>query len=163
MDWVNSGRGERPASRIDDQAEADNEIWAMESYSSVNEVLLGPKLVMRERLLLENPDPSSFTSKLTPVAKRLAPYNVYSTILILGPTFGPLLTYLLQITDKTSQFQIPKPPDVVWSFSPLEAGTGGVLRVAGGEVEDVRKWLRGVMERGGIKDIVGEGLWPRMI
>jgi hypothetical protein len=30
-------------------------------------------------------------------------------------------------------------------------------------VEDVQRWLRGVLDAGGLREMVGDGLWTRMI
>ncbi|KAK4689534.1 urease accessory protein, partial [Tremellales sp. Uapishka_1] len=160
LDWVNSGRA-------DQRGETEKEIWAMDSYASTNEVVVGDRLIMRERMVLDNPIPAESTAnpkddQLSKVACRLAPYHIYSTILIHGPHFASLIRRLNDMTDRTTQFQLPRPPGLVWSFSPIE-DTGGVLRVAGVEVESVRKWLRETLAAGGIADMVGEGLWPRLI
>jgi len=93
----------------------------------------------------------------------MGPYNVYANILILGPHLARLLKHLDELANRTRQFQVQRPPEVIWAFSPVEDGRGGVLRVAGVEVEDVRKWIRGTMEDCGVKELVGEGLWPRII
>ncbi|GFZ45219.1 hypothetical protein JCM24511_02945 [Saitozyma sp. JCM 24511] len=174
LDWVNSGRGYRPAgSSALSKTEEDEEIWSMDSYASVNEVLIGDKLVMRERMVLDNhpcdrpndnlsasPGPSA-PGHLA-VAARLAPYHVYATVLILGPHLAPLISHLDHLADKTSQFQLPKSPGLTWAFSNTD-DQGGVLRIAGVEVEDVQRWLRGVLDAGGLRDMVGDGLWTRMI
>jgi len=38
-----------------------------------------------------------------------------------------------------------------------------VVRIAAKSVEEARDWLRGVLLAGGIKELVGEGVWPRII
>ena len=164
LDWINSGRGHRPTPTPvrdppgeEGEEEEEEEVWAMESYNSLNEIHLARSLIVRDRLLLENTPPSS------PVAPRMKPFNVYANILILGPHLTPLLDYLELLCSQTRQFQAQRPAELVWAFSPVEEGRGGVVRVAGVEVEDVRGWIRGVMEKGGVKELVGEGLWPRII
>ncbi|EIW73703.1 hypothetical protein TREMEDRAFT_67508 [Tremella mesenterica DSM 1558] len=159
LDWVSSGRGQHRGDT------GEMEIWTMESYASTNEVYLGDRLVMRERMVLNNPPESlkSFQGDgMSDVARRLAPYNVYATILILGPHFESLLTHLAKLVHATRQFQAQKPEKVLWSFNLVESGAG-VLRVAGEEVEDVRGWLRTVLGDGGVKELVGDGLWGRII
>ncbi|OCF33480.1 urease accessory protein [Kwoniella heveanensis BCC8398] len=223
-----------------------DEIWSMEAYGSTNEVFVGDRLVMRERMVLDNPgtntpiqaekktktkedgkrksstmsrtpcadytgkvqagvedstQPSDSTtllsittavppperasepklqskpppkpsSKLSPTAQSLAPYNIYATVLILGPHLSPLMTYLKNLSDHPSarQYQLRDPPNLIWSFSEVIApksttggGGGGVLRVAAVEVEDVRIWLRRVLKAGQVDKLVGEGLWSRVI
>ena len=163
LDWVNSGRGQRSSSALPSPTangigakRDDGEIWSMDNYISTNEAFLGHRLVMREKLVLEASSESS-------TAARLAPYHVYATILILGPHLLPLLRHLTALCDKTRQYKISSPPGVLWSFSPLEGGDGGVLRVAAEEVEEARGWIKAALEAGGIKELVGEGLWPRII
>lgn len=158
LDWVNSGRGQRPE-------EEDEEIWSMDSYGSTNEVWVGEERIMRERMVLDN---SHFGLKagdsLSPVANQLSPYNVYATVLILGPHFATLFSYLTYLSDHTRQFQLKKPPGLTWSFSEIDDKLqAGVVRIAACEVEDARKWLREVMTAGGIAALIGEGMWPRCI
>lgn len=167
LDWVNAGRGHsRSANDVNTAAStAGDEIWSMRSYASTIELLLGPKLVIRERTVLDNSNPPPQllgTSSATSVARRLSPYNVYATVIILGPHLRGFSDHLSKLCDETRQYQASKPEDVVWSFSVVADG-GGVLRVAGVEVEDVRKWLRAVFVEGGVDKLVGEGVWPRII
>jgi urease accessory protein len=138
----------------------------MARYASTNEVLIGDKTVMRERMILDNSLLPTFRSRpndLSSIAKHLAPYNVYATVLIIGPKLQPLLEYLRIMVDKVQQFQLQRPPKLTWAFSPVEAGKGGVVRIAAVEVEDVKMWLRQTLSNGGVRDLVGEGLWPRVI
>jgi hypothetical protein len=106
--------------------------------------------------------PQNHRSGLTRIARQLAPYHVYGTLLILGPAFASLVTYLLALADHTSQMQIHTPPSLLWSYSPTDE-QGGVLRIAAEEVEDAQRWLREVMTFAGVQHVVGEGLWPRVI
>jgi urease accessory protein len=139
-------------------------------YASVNEVALEGRsqVVARERMVLDNlglgHDTREQGSVLSPVARRLAPYHVYATALLYGPQLAPLRTLLTALSDRTSQFQVPCPPGLLWSYSQLGTDDqGGILRVAGTEVEDVRVWLREVMDVGGVRALVGDALWPRCI
>lgn len=148
LDWFNSGRGQRGPGRtfIDGN---DQEVWVMDHYGSTNEVWIGDELVMRERQVIS-------------AGGRLAPYHVYGTLLIHGPAFAPLLEYLAALTDHTAQMQIHTPPSLLWAYSRTDA-QGGVLRVAAQEVEDAKRWLREVLTFAGVGELVGEGLWPRVI
>jgi len=167
LDWVNSGRGQQGGGLKGKGNKNDGiqaEVWSMDSYASTNEVWIGERRVMRERTLLDNAQMTTSSREgLSSVAARLAPYNVYATIFILGPQLRSLLSHLYELTDKERQFQVSRPANLIWSYSPTEEGRGGVLRIAGKDVEDVRIWLRLILEKGGIKDIVGDGLWPRVI
>jgi urease accessory protein len=179
LDWVNSGRGYRGPGRTFIDGD-DREVWAMNFYGSTNEVLIGDQFIMRERLVLDNdqchgpakandPHGSSAPNQqpqrsenLTKVARQLAPYHVYGSLLILGPAFAPLVAYLNALIDHTSQMQIHTPPSLLWSYSSTDE-QGGVLRLAAEEVEDAQRWLREVMTFAGVQHVVGEGLWPRVI
>ena len=189
LDWVNSGRG-----RLYAKEGGEGEVWQMESYESLNEVVLGKRRIMRERMILRDalttstqssdetkgaanattpertPNATGITdartnATMSGIARKLAPYHVYATVLMYGPHVTKLLEYLREICDKSTQFQLHRPPDLAWSFSDLcgEGGKGGVVRIAAKSVEEARDWLRGVLLAGGIKELVGEGVWPRII
>jgi urease accessory protein len=160
LDWVNSGRGQQQ--RYNGASETA-EIYSMARYASTNEVMIGDKTIMRERMILDNSLLPSKSNDISSIAKHLAPYNVYATVLIIGPKFASLLEYLRVMVDGVQQFQLQRPQKLTWAFSPVEGGKGGVVRVAGVEVEDVKIWLRAVLGNGGVRDLVGDGLWPRVI
>lgn len=178
LDWVNSGRGHRPPmptryvvskDTTDDAIKSgatapDEEVWAMAYYGSTNEVVVNGAVVARERMVLDNAGHATDKtgSGLSPVALRLAPYHIYATVLAYGPHLAPLRALLDKVVDGTFQFQLPRPPGLIWSYSAL-SDDGGILRVTGLEVEDVRSWLRAVLQAGGVADLVREGLWPRCI
>lgn len=165
LDWVNSGRGQR-GQGLPSASNEEAEVWAMDHYGSSNEVFLGEELIMRERMVLDNPDtsytPNRSASRPSKTARQLAPYHVYATVLILGPQTATLQAYLHQRSLATSQMQINRPQDLLWAYSQTHE-QGGVLRVAGKEVEGVKSWLRSVLDEGGIRALVGDGLWPRLI
>jgi len=160
LDWVNSGRGQQQGYN---GASETAEIWSMARYASTNEVVIGDKTIMRERMILDNSLLPCKSSDISSIAKHLAPYNVYATVLIVGPKFKSLLEYLRVMVDGVQQFQLQRPQKLTWAFSPVEGGKGGVVRVAGVEVEDVKIWLRAVLGNGGVRELVGDGLWPRVI
>jgi len=183
LDWVNSGRGRSYATEG-----GDGEVWQMESYESLNEVLVGKRRIMRERMILRDdlaaspstpphngPNGTAGTAGSTPqerttgatgitdartnasmsgIARKLAPYHVYATVLMYGPHVAKLLDHLREVSDKSSQFQLHRPPSLAWSFSDLcgEGGKGGVMRIAAKSVEEARDWLRAVLLAGGIKE-----------
>ncbi|BEI82959.1 hypothetical protein CcaverHIS002_0308270 [Cutaneotrichosporon cavernicola] len=191
LDWINSGRGDRPVGRPElrpwaerftngenpksrwtdaaaqdaaqatsDWGKAEEEYWAMGYYASTNELIVGNHILARERMVLDNAGHTGHS--LSPAASRLAPYHVYATVLVHGPEFARVRAHLEALADATSQFQVPRPPGLLWSYSPLN-DVCGIIRVAGLEVEDVRDWMRGAFEEGGVADLVGPGLWPRCI
>ncbi|WVN85024.1 uncharacterized protein L203_100165 [Cryptococcus depauperatus CBS 7841] len=160
LDWVNSGRGQR-------HKDMKEEIWSMDRYASNNEVYVGKRLVMRERIVLDNKNTlkdDHGEGGLSKIASQLSPYNVYATALFLGSRFAAFSSHLAQLSHQTRQYQLKEPPRLVWSFSEVDQSTGaGVVRVAATEVEEARRWLRGAMTAGGVAALVGEGLWSRCI
>jgi urease accessory protein len=157
LDAVSSGRGARPTyghhAGILPRDE-EEETWAMDLYASTNDVYLGSTLLMRDRLVLE-----------APAREKLAPYHNYTTLLVCGPLMEPLVNHLAALTDKRDQavFQQAKPMDLVWSYSPIPSTTkAGILRVAGISIEGVRDWIRKQLVDGGLQQLVGDALWPRV-
>lgn len=173
LDWVNSGRGERTQKTAprpwgekqhingEEEPVRETEVWTMGYYSSTNEIVVGDKVVARERMVLDN-DKGKYMDGLSPTAQRLRPYHVYATVMIYGAPFVALRKHFAELVDQTSQFQLPLPPGLLWSYS-ATSEEGGILRVAGVEVEDVRVWLREAFALGGLSTLVGPGLWPRCI
>lgn len=164
LDWVNSGRGQQQGFV---GATDEVEVWSMARYASTNEVLVGDKVVMRERMVLDNDTIQASTprhdNKQSHMSRHLAPYNVYATLLVIGPRFKQLLEHLHYAAEQVQQFQRIRPETLTWAFSPVEEGKGGVLRIAAVEVEDVRGWLREHLDKGGVREMVGDGLWPRVV
>jgi urease accessory protein len=152
---VNSGRGQQQGHQF---AKDEVEVWSMARYASSNEVMIGDKVIMRERMVLDNSNRA-----IPDISRHLAPYNVYATVLIAGPKFATLIEHLKIVADEVQQFQLHRPQVLTWAFSVIDEGRAGVLRLAAVEVEDVRIWLREHMDKGGVKDLVGEGLWPRVV
>lgn len=163
LDWVNSGRGQQQGFA---GATDEVEVWSMARYASTNEVLVGEKVVMRERMILDNDSTQASTRQSNDgrsfMSRHLAPYNVYATLLVIGPRFKQLLEHLRLAADQVQQFQRNRPQTLTWAFSPVEDGKGGVLRIAAAEVEDVRAWLREHLDKGEVREMVGDGLWPRI-
>ena len=175
VDWFNSGRGAGFAQSVHPATASpgngasqskshpiDPEIWSMDRYVSLNEVLIGTKLLMRERMVLEDRISPSSEPTFPSIASRMAPYHVYATMFIVGAHLKGFVDHILILCDRELQFRLKSPPRLLWSFSEIGPGAG-VLRIAGHEVEEVRKWLREAMEAGGIQQLVGEALWPRII
>ncbi|WWC96106.1 hypothetical protein V866_002973 [Kwoniella sp. B9012] len=158
LDWVNSGRG------LQDQ-QKETEIWSMDYYDSTNEVYMGDELLMRERMVLDNQHSiTTMGNSESRMAKSLAPYHVYSTILYIGPKFEKLAEYLKFKSNNTRQYQLKSPQELIWSYSETDQKyMSGVIRIASVEIEQTRIWLREILESAGIKDLVGEGIWPRCL
>ncbi|WWC88678.1 uncharacterized protein L201_003591 [Kwoniella dendrophila CBS 6074] len=173
LDWVNSGRGNSEGmstkfNDINEKQKQEREIWSMNRYQSINEIYLGDKLIMRENMLLDNQNQNQNNGlkKIgsSKIAKNLAPYNVYTTILFVGPKFRLLNDNLKIRNHNTTQYQIKSPDDLIWSFSELDLDLGsGIVRIASKDIEQTRFWLRNLFDSSGFPDLVGEGIWPRCI
>lgn len=155
LDWVNSGRGQQQGHQF---AKEEVEVWSMARYASTNEVLVGDKVIMRERMVLDN-----LARTVPDLSRHLAPYNVYATVLIAGPKFASLVKHLKGAAEEVQQFQLHRPQSLTWAFSLVDEGRAGVLRLAAVEVEDVRVWLREHLDKGGVREMLGDGLWPRVV
>ncbi|WWC70764.1 uncharacterized protein I206_104715 [Kwoniella pini CBS 10737] len=162
LDWINSGRGGGGGGN-----DKNEEIWEMDFYNSINEIFLGNKIIMREKMLLDNSNSNSKIKQeegLSKIANSLKPYNVYGTVLFTGPHLIKLMNLLKVRSDEFRQFQIKQPQDLIWSFSEINSEFGaGIIRVAAKEIESARDWLRETFTQGGVGDLVGEAIWPRCI
>lgn len=173
MDWYTSGR-----------KAGKGEEWVFERYESSNWVTVDGKTIMKERVVLE--DEKGETS----VAKRMEPYHVYATVLIFGDEMKRLLEGMAKLALETVQNQSSNPAEMIWSFSYIKTpaassntpiangangansgrstggkshgGKAGVIKAAAKEVEMLRNWIRSRLEEGGVKEMVGGGLWDRV-
>ncbi|KAJ7169758.1 UreD urease accessory protein-domain-containing protein [Mycena filopes] len=129
LDWVTSGRKSR------------GEEWAFARYYSVNEVLVGGKRAAKDVMLLENEEGDKRELPVHTLASKLAPYACYATLLLYGPQVQGLIRALTKEYGRITVFKAGAPARLLWSLSELGDG-GAVVRVAGNESEDVRRWLR---------------------
>lgn len=130
LDWFTSGR---PLS-----SNTGSESWEFDRYASFNEVITPDgEVLISERMVLENenhasphdassPQPKNGEVPETPrqpslLSHRMYPYEIYATMLIVGPQLERLLVHLNSMADSKSstQFQASRPLDLVWSFSRL--------------------------------------------
>lgn len=149
LDWFTSGR--------------IGETWEFARYRSQNEVWLGGKRVVRDVLLLEDENPTgeggSGSGGETSYRQRVEPYSCYVTLTIFGPAMAPILAHLDAAFESITQYHQPRPYSMLWSFSKLEGGRGGIARCAGDGAETVREWVVQVLADGGIEKLVGKDLW----
>lgn len=171
LDWYTSGRmGMR-----DQEGNGCSEEWDFLRYRSANEIFMNGKRIVRDVLLLEDETPRRECTTPNPYSDQpeiphsasykplVDPYSCYCTLFIFGPTLQPLLQYFTDSFSQVSQYNIPNPYDLIWSFSSLEKGQGGVVRCAGASTERVRDWLKDVLENGGIVDVIGGDLWQNAL
>ncbi|KAI0080272.1 UreD-domain-containing protein [Panus rudis PR-1116 ss-1] len=154
LDWITSGR------------KSIGEDWVFERFSSLNEVWVDGKRVARDAMLLEDedekPEPDTTTSakrKKRRLADKLNPYSCYATVLLYGPVTTTIVKDLSEEYESIRVFKQSARPSLIWSFSKICGGKGGILRVAGTESEDVRKWLgRGLRS---LEAVVGRDTYRR--
>ncbi|KAH8997578.1 UreD-domain-containing protein [Lactarius akahatsu] len=134
LDWYTSGRRAR------------GEEWAFARYYSINEVFVEASPLPRRTL-----------------ADRMGPYACYATLFLYGPRVQGVVRELEERMRAATVFQVREPLDVLWSLSPVrgEAGNEGrIVRVAGKETEDVKKWLSDALR--GLVDVIGGEVYSKI-
>ncbi len=159
LDWYTSGRRAR------------GEEWAFAKYYSVNEVFVGGVRTARDVVLLDGAPhggggdvgvdrQGQLTLPRRELADRMRPYACYATVLLYGPLVQGVVRELTERTQKISVFRVREPLDVLWSMSGVGGDAGGrVVRVAGKETEDVKKWLCGALR--GLIDVIGNEVYSK--
>ena len=160
LDWYTSGRRAR------------GEEWAFARYYSVNEVFVEGARSARDVVLLEGTDTANTVpstpgaAQLLPrrtLADRMGPYACYATLLLYGPRLQGVVRALEERMQAVTVFQVKEPLDVLWSLSPVrgEAVDGGrIVRVAGKETEDVKRWLSDALR--GLVDVIGGEVYSKI-
>lgn len=157
LDWYNSGRSAMTSAstsgeRVVSSSDAPGEEWLFSRFRSSNIITLSGEPIVKDVLLLEpNRDGSSFR-------ERVLPYSTYATLFLCGPQMAPLRAHFRRAFDQVIQYPQGLPYSLVWSYSELE-GEVGVARCAAAGTEEVRDWVKDVLEEGGIIDVIGEDLW----
>ena len=161
LDWYTSGRRAR------------GEEWVFSKYYSVNEVFVGGVRTARDVVLLDGApnrgdgggdgDVNRRGEVILPrrtLADRMRPYACYATLLLYGPLVQGVVRELEERMQKIGVFRVREPPDVLWSMSGVHGDAGGrVVRVAGKETEDVKKWLCGTLR--GLADVIGDEVYSK--
>jgi len=155
LDWYTSGRRAR------------GEEWAFTRYYSVNEVFVDGTRSARDVVLLEGTDTGTArgTQPLPrrTLADRMGPYACYATLLLYGPRLQGVVRTLEDKMRAATVFHVREPLDVLWSLSPVrgEAGDGGrIVRVAGKETEDVKRWLSDALR--GLVEVIGGEVYSKI-
>jgi len=148
LDWVTSGR------------RSLGEDWDFLRYYSINEIFVEGRRVARDVLLLDNStfDTMSCSSPprdppLRTLKDRLSPYSCYAMLLLYGPQTHGVVADLQAKYGSISVFKRTAPERFLWSLSPIDDGKGTVIRAAGIETEDVKKWFREALS--GLEAVVG--------
>ena len=161
LDWYTSGRRAR------------GEEWAFTRYYSVSEVFVDGVRTARDVVLLESEDPGGAPSEesessrallLLPrrsLADRMGPYACYATLLLYGPLVQGVVRSLEERMQKTVVFRVKEPLDVLWSLSAVHGESDGrVVRVAGKETEEVKRWLCDALR--GLVDVIGAEAYSKI-
>ena len=132
LDWFSSGRVAR------------GERWAFKHVESRNDVFVGGKRAIVDSILLESEELSA----------RMGRFNCLATLLLIGRPMKPAADHLLQAIASRS---VEKRTPLNCSASPVCGGA--LLRVAGAEVESVRRELSGHLAF--LRDMLGDDPWAR--
>ncbi|SCV68364.1 BQ2448_485 [Microbotryum intermedium] len=177
LDWYTSGRSCMVSTSVNGDRsnlldEESTEQWAFDRYQSMNLIHLGDRLIVKDVLLLEDETPGS-TPNLnsqpenvhhlrpgpTTYKARLEPYSVYATLFLFGPRTQSLRNHISSIFSNLTQYPQAHPYSLIWSYTELEKGQGGIVRIAAVATEETKDWIKEVLRGGGIEELVGKDLW----
>ena len=165
LDWFTSGR-----LAVDEGARLP-ELWHFYLYHSRNEVRANGEVIARDVQWLEQALPGPLRADThTELARRCQPYTCYATLILFGVETGEVRSALLQEFASIQQSQplvraggssvasSVRPPEVLWSASPLDMGARGVVvRLAGIETHALRSWLRERLKP--LRALIGDDLY----
>ena len=132
LDWFSAGRTAR------------GERWAFKHLESRNDVFIAGERALVDPILLNSDE----------LAERMGRFNCLATLLLIGPAMKLAAEGLLQ---QIAARPIEKRAALTCSASPVCGGA--LLRVAGEEVESVRRELGGHLTF--LHDILGDDPWAR--
>lgn len=132
LDWFSSGRAAR------------GERWAFKHFESRNDLFIGGERALVDPILLNSAE----------LAERMGRFNCLATLLLVGPPLKAACETLLQ---QIAARPVEKRAALSVSASPVRGGV--LLRVAGEEVEAVRRELSGHLTF--LRDILGDDPWAR--
>jgi len=132
LDWFSAGRVAR------------GERWAFKHLESRNDIFVDGERALVDPILLSSDE----------LAERMGRFNCLATLLLIGPSLKTASERLLQ---QIAARPVEKRATLACSASPVRAGA--LLRVAGEEVEAVRRELSGHLTF--LHDILGDDPWAR--
>ena len=132
LDWFSSGRAAR------------GERWAFKHLESRNAVFIGGERALVDPILLNSEE----------LVERMGRFNCLATLLIIGQSLKAASEALLQ---QIAARPVEKLVNLTCSASPVRGGA--LLRVAGAEVESVRRELNGHLTF--LRDMLGDDPWAR--
>lgn len=132
LDWFSAGRTAR------------GERWAFKHLETRNDIFVGGERALVDPILLNSDE----------LAERMRRFNCLATLLLIGPPLKAASEALLQ---QIATRPVEKRAALATSASPVRGGA--LLRVAGEEVEAVRRELSGHLTF--LRDILGDDPWAR--
>lgn len=132
LDWFSAGRTAR------------GERWAFKHLKTRNDIFVGGERGLVDSILLNSDE----------LAERMGRFNCLATLLLIGPPLKAASDALLQ---QIATRPVEKRAALTTSASPVRGGA--LLRVAGEEVEAVRRELSGQLTF--LRDILGDDPWAR--
>ncbi|KAI7868940.1 UreD urease accessory protein-domain-containing protein [Spinellus fusiger] len=159
LDWFTSGRMTR-------------ENWSFRHYMSCIDVWVGKRRVLKDHMLLEDEEYMRTDPDTTSYAARLGPYTCFATLVIISSEtvpMSPLQKSIQSLQERAEKMRMrpnamqKKDKVVLWSTSPLLQGRGLLVRLAGMSTEQVRDFVKYECLAQGLKDIVGEGMFSKVL
>lgn len=132
LDWFSSGRAAR------------GERWAFQQLESRNDIFVGGERVLVDSLRLHSSE----------LALRMGRFNCLASLLLIGP---PLKAASDALLERIAARPVERRAALNASASPVHGGI--LLRLAGEEVETVRRELSGHLTF--LRDILGDDPWAR--
>lgn len=132
LDWFSAGRTAR------------GERWAFKHLESRNDIFIGGKRALVDSILLSSEE----------LAAQMGRFNCLATLVLIGPAMKLAAEGLLQ---QIAARPVEKRAALTCSASQTKGGA--LLRVAGEEVESVRRELGGHLAF--LRDILGDDPWAR--
>lgn len=158
LDWFTSGRITK------------GENWSFRHYSSRIDIRVGSKLVIKDAMVLEDEDYMRKEGEDTSYASRLQPYTCFATLIMITNTDSPLMESVKGIQKKSEEMRLmpltlksKEDRQVLWSVSPILKGRGVLVRVAGMTTEKVRDFVKYECLGHGLEQIVGEGMFSKVL
>lgn len=143
------------------------ELWEFAFYRSRNELRIAGNVVARDTILLSQSENELFVDpisgqKFTELARRNHPFGCYATLILAGIDAEEVGVKLEGEFEKIQQRPTTslREDEVLWSLSSVEQGVR-VVRMAGRDVEMVRRWLRDRL--GGLERVVGRDLYRQAL
>lgn len=132
LDWFTSGRAAR------------GERWAFAHFESRNDIFVNGKCVLVDPVLLSSAE----------VPQRMGRFNCMATLLLIG---SPLKVATEALIQTLAVRPVEKRAPLICSASPTRNGV--LVRIAGNEVENVRRELQHHLEF--VSELLGDNPWAR--